>query len=177
MRFITVITILILFLGLSVQAEENQIQDFSVLFNGESDAVPFTKPVFYKGFTIMIFNNSNGFRFEAYRMLKINSQNIRSDKAVGYFGQGFQQFAWDETADCAGINDFFILAGHTYRGWGQWSCATAGQMPPWTTFRRGQIIFVSYEYGREWAHMQYWNTQSGAEKTAKKFVNYATGER
>lgn len=177
MRFFGIVAVLVLFAGATTQAEENQIQDFSVLFNDESGTALLARGYIYKNFNIQIFNNSNGFRFEAYRMLKINGQNIRSDKAVKYFGQGFQQFAWDETADCVGINDFFLLAGNTYRGWNQWSCATAGQMPPWMTFRRGQIVFVSYEYGREWAWGQHWSTQKGVANAAKKFVNYATGKR
>lgn len=176
MRVTTVILSLfavLCFIKLSL-AQENQIQDFSSLFSAESDTDISTQPIIYKKFNILIFHNSNGFRFEAYRILKINGHNVRSDKAVKYFGQGFQQFVWDRTADCVGINDYFILAGHTYRGWGQWSCARFGQLPPWTTFKQGQIFYVSYEYGREWARGQHWSTRNEAEQTAKKFVNYVS---
>lgn len=181
MKFVTVIFLMILAFGTIIPAEETQIQDFSFmfsdLFNDDSDQVLPDKQIAYKQFTILIFQNDNGFRFETYRILKINNQNIRSDKAVEYFGQGFQQFVWDTTSDCVGINDYFLLAGHTYRGWGQWSCARFGQLPPWTTFKRGQIFYVSYEYGREWARGQHWSTRNGAEQAAKKFVNYVTGKR
>ncbi len=174
MRFIAVTTVLILFLGLPIRAEENLIQDFSVLFNGESDDTPLTQPIIYKGFTILIFGNSNGFRFETYRILKINGHNVRSDKAVKYFGQGFQQYYWDTTNHFVGITDYFIIAGNTYRGWGQNSRATHGQMLPWMTFRKGQIVYVSYEYEREWAWAQNWHTQRGAENAAKLFIDYVS---
>ncbi|OGN00587.1 MAG: hypothetical protein A2736_02615 [Candidatus Yanofskybacteria bacterium RIFCSPHIGHO2_01_FULL_41_27] len=177
MRFLIIVSVLVIFLGAFAQAEEVSVQDFSALFSAPAEISSLADSFVYKNFKILIFNDSNGFRFEAHKILKVNGQSIRSDKAIRYFGQGFQQYAWDETKNCAGINDYFLLAGNTYRGWNQWSCATAGEMPTWTSFRRGQIIYVSYEYGREWAWAQYWNTKKGAETAAKKFVNFVTGIR
>lgn len=154
--------------------QENPIQDFSSLFNTASDTDALTEPIIYKKFHILIFHNDNGFRFEAHRILKINGQNIRSDKAIKYFSQGFQQYYWDITDNHVGINDYFLLAGNTYRGWVQNSRATHGQMLPWMNFKKGQIVYVSYEYEREWAWAQHWNTKKGAENAAKLFISYVS---
>lgn len=172
MKISTVILATVLFFGAVSAAQEIQMQDFSDLFNKE-DGQDAPEPArIYKKFTVQIFHNDNGFRLETYRMIRVNGRSVRSDRAMRYFGQGFQQYSWDSANGYVGINDYFILAGNTYRGWGQYSRATSAQMPPWTTFRRGQIIFVSYENGKEWCRAQYWSTLAGAEKAAKQFVDY-----
>ena len=177
MKRIALILASVLFCATISVAQGMQMQDFSDFFGVELDAVPVIPESVYKSFTIQIFHNSNGFRFEAYRMLRVNDRRVRSDKAVKYFGQGFQQYSWDATNNYVGISDYIVLAGPTYRGWGQYSRAMAGQMLPWMPFHHGQIVFVSYERGREWCWAQHWNTLSGAEKAARAFIDYAIGSR